>query len=78
MGASPRGSLALLKLTRSWAAIQGRKFVVPDDVKQFIQPSLAHRIILDPSLWDVKRSENTMIEEITHAVPVPVFNPENE
>ena len=78
VGASPRGSLALLKLTRSWAAIQGRKFVVPDDVKQFIQPSLAHRIILDPSLWDVKRSENTMIEEITHAVPVPVFNPENE
>ena len=78
VGASPRGSLALLKLARSWAAIQGRNFVVPDDVKQFIQPSLAHRIILDPSLWDVRRSENNMIEEVTHIVPVPVLNPENE
>ena len=52
VGVSPRGSLALLKLTRAWAAIQGRNFVIPDDIKQFIQPALAHRIILDPSLWD--------------------------
>ncbi|HEX2992495.1 MAG TPA: MoxR family ATPase, partial [Anaerolineales bacterium] len=56
VGVSPRGSLALLKLTRAWAAIQGRDYVVPDDVKQFIQPALAHRIILDPSLWDTKKS----------------------
>jgi MoxR-like ATPase len=78
VGVSPRGSLALLKLTRAWAAIQGRKYVVPDDVKQFIQPALAHRIILDPSLWDVKKSENTVIAEITHSVSVPVLKPENE
>ncbi|HSK66162.1 MAG TPA: MoxR family ATPase, partial [Anaerolineales bacterium] len=50
VGVSPRGSLALLKLTRAWAAIQGRSYVVPDDVKRFIQPALAHRIVLDPSL----------------------------
>ncbi|HET9912687.1 MAG TPA: MoxR family ATPase [Anaerolineales bacterium] len=78
VGVSPRGSLALLKLTRAWAALQGRKYVVPDDIKQFIQPALAHRIILDPSLWDVKKSENTVIAEITHSVPVPVLKPENE
>ena len=60
VGVSPRGSLALLKLTRAWAAIQGRNYVVPDDIKQFIQPALAHRIILDPSLWDIKKSENTV------------------
>lgn len=74
VGVSPRGSLALLKLTRAWAAIQGRNFVVPDDVKQFIQPSLAHRIILDPSLWDDKRSENRVIAEVTQSVSVPVLN----
>jgi MoxR-like ATPase len=78
VGVSPRGSLALLKLTRAWAAIQGRGFVVPDDVKQFIQPALAHRIILDPSLWDTKRSENTVLAEVTRSVSVPVLKPENE
>jgi MoxR-like ATPase len=78
VGISPRGSLALLKLTRAWAAIQGRAYVVPDDIKQFIQPAFAHRIILDPSLWDVRNSENTVIDEITHSVSVPVFKPVNE
>jgi MoxR-like ATPase len=78
VGVSPRGSLALLKLTRAWAAIQGRSYVVPDDVKQFIQPALAHRIILDPSLWDVKKSENTVIAEISQSVSVPVLKSENE
>jgi MoxR-like ATPase len=78
VGVSPRGSLALLKLTRAWAAIQGRTYVVPDDVKQFIQPAFAHRIILDPSLWDVKKSEDTVVAEITHSVSVPVFKHVNE
>jgi MoxR-like ATPase len=78
VGVSPRGSLALLKLARAWAAIQGRSFVVPDDIKQFIQPALAHRIILDPSLWDTKRSENTVLAEVSRLVSVPVLKPENE
>ena len=78
VGVSPRGSLALLKLTRAWAAIQGRTFVVPDDVKRFIQPALAHRIILDPSLWDTKKSENTVIAEITRSVSVPVLKLKHE
>jgi MoxR-like ATPase len=73
VGVSPRGSLALLKLTRAWAAIQGRGYVIPDDIKQFIQPALAHRIILDPSLWDIKRSENTIIAEVSRSVSVPVL-----
>jgi MoxR-like ATPase len=75
VGVSPRGSLALLKLTRAWAAIQGRNYVVPDDVKQFVQPALAHRIILDPSLWDTRRSENSKIAEIVQSVAVPVLKP---
>jgi MoxR-like ATPase len=78
VGVSPRGSLALLKLTRAWAAIQGRDYIIPDDIKQFIQPALAHRIILDPSLWDVKKSENTVIAEISQSVSVPVLKPGNE
>ncbi|BCY17404.1 ATPase [Leptolinea sp. HRD-7] len=73
VGVSPRGSLALLKLSRAWAAIHGRDYVIPDDVKQFIQPALAHRIILDPSLWDVKKSENRVIDELVATVPVPVL-----
>jgi MoxR-like ATPase len=78
VGVSPRGSLALLKLTRAWAAIHGRNFVIPDDIKKFIQPALAHRIILDPSLWDIKNSENKVVAEITQSVSVPVLKSENE
>jgi MoxR-like ATPase len=78
VGVSPRGSLALLKLSRAWAAIQGRNYVIPDDIKQFVQPSMAHRIILDPSLWDIKKSENKVIAEITQSVSVPVLNSKNE
>ncbi len=78
VGVSPRGSLALLKLTRAWAAMEGRNYVIPDDIKKFIQPALAHRIILDPSLWDIKRSENKVMVEIAKSVPVPVLKPENE
>lgn len=74
VGVSPRGSLALLKLTRAWAAINGRDYVLPDDVKQFIQPALAHRIILDSSLWDTRNAENKALDEVAHSVAVPVFS----
>ena len=73
IGASPRGSLALLKLTRAWAAIHGRNYVIPDDVKQFARDALSHRIILEPSLWGSKTVENTVIDEVLHAVEVPVI-----
>jgi MoxR-like ATPase len=78
IGASPRGSLALLKLTRAWAAIQGRNYVLPDDVKLFSQNALCHRIILEPSLWGSKTTENTVIEEIVRSVAVPVIPFEHE
>jgi MoxR-like ATPase len=78
VGVSPRGSIALLKLAMAWAAIQGRNYVVPDDVKQFTQPALAHRITLDSSLWDIHQSENNIIKEITRSVPVPVFQDKHE
>lgn len=78
IGVSPRGSLALLKLTRAWAAIHGRSYVVPDDVKQFAHDTLSHRIILEPSLWGSKTIEHTVIDEVVRSVPVPVIPLEYE
>jgi MoxR-like ATPase len=73
VGVSPRGSLALLKLGRAWAAMQGRDFVIPDDVKEFAQPVLAHRLLLDPNLWGSKKTENVVVEEVLASIPVPVI-----
>ncbi len=78
IGVSPRGSLALLKLARAWAALQGRGYVLPDDVKEFAAPALSHRIILEPSLWGSKKAENALISEILESVPVPVAQSLNE
>jgi MoxR-like ATPase len=78
IGVSPRGSLALLKLTRAWAAIHGRSYVLPDDVKQFAREALCHRIILEPSLWGSKNMEETIIDEVIQSVSVPVVPAEHE
>ncbi len=72
IGVSPRGSIALLKLTRAWAAIHGRNYVLPDDVKAFAVDALSHRLILEPSLWGSKALENTVIEEAFQSLSVPV------
>ncbi|HEY3345290.1 MAG TPA: MoxR family ATPase [Anaerolineaceae bacterium] len=78
VGVSPRGSLALLKLSRAWAVMEGRGYVVPDDIKRFTRPALAHRIILDPSLWDVTTTDRGVIETVVQSVPVPVLPPQHE
>jgi MoxR-like ATPase len=74
VGASPRGSLALLKLSRAWAAMQGRVYVLPDDVKRFIVPALRHRLILQPDLWTSPRAADTILMEIIQTTPVPVID----
>lgn len=71
VGASPRGSLALLKLSRARAALDGRDYVIPDDVKAVAHAALAHRVILQPELWMKKLSEHEIISEILERVPVP-------
>jgi len=73
VGASPRGSLALLKLARALAALEGREYVLPDDVKGFIQPALAHRLILKPDLWMNKLAVFEVLDTIANLVPVPVI-----
>ncbi len=72
VGSSPRGTLALLKLARSWAAMHNRKFVLPDDIKTFVEPSLTHRLILEPDLWTDRAAANEVLVEIMHQIPVPV------
>jgi MoxR-like ATPase len=72
VGASPRASLAFMKLARAWAVLNGRTFVLPDDVKQFIQPVLVHRLILQPDLWMKRNAAQDVIQKVTSVVPVPV------
>ena len=76
VGASPRASLALLKLARAWAAIHGRDYVLPDDVKLFIPPVLVHRLILEPDLWMDRRALGRVIGDLIEGVPVPVLEEE--
>lgn len=73
VGASPRGSLALLKLSRVWAAMHGRDYVLPDDVKEFVQPALVHRLILEPDLWMKRHAAEEVLAEVLRMVPVPVL-----
>ncbi|ABU58974.1 AAA family ATPase [Roseiflexus castenholzii] len=73
VGASPRGSLALLKLARVRAALDGRDFVIPDDVKVFVRPALAHRLILIPDLWMQRRAADEILASVLHATPAPVM-----
>jgi MoxR-like ATPase len=71
VGASPRGSLALLKLARCKAALAGRDFVLPDDVKAVAVPALAHRLVLRPELWVRRVSAEDIVREVLDAVPTP-------
>jgi MoxR-like ATPase len=71
VGASPRGSLALLKLSRCRAALAGRDFVTPDDVKEVAVPALAHRLALRPELWVQRLRSDDIVRELLEQVPTP-------
>ena len=72
VGASPRGSLALLKLSRCRAALDGRDYVTPDDVKAVAVPALAHRLTLRPELWVQRISAEDVVRERLATVATPV------
>jgi MoxR-like ATPase len=78
VGASPRGSLALLKLSRCRAAIEGRDYVTPDDVKSVAVPALAHRLALRPELWVQRLRPDDIVQELLDRVPTPKAEPEPE
>ena len=71
VGASPRGSLALLRLSRARAALEGRDFVVPDDVKAVAVPALAHRLVLRPELWVRRVDAGDVVGRVLDDVPAP-------
>ncbi len=71
VGSSPRGSLALLLLARARAAMAGRDYVVPEDVKDVAVPALAHRITLRPEMWLRQVNPAFVVQEVLSAVPAP-------
>jgi MoxR-like ATPase len=75
VGASPRGSLAILQLARAGAAIAGRDFVTPDDVKAVAIPALAHRLVLRPELWIQRARPEDVVRECLATVPTPPTKP---
>jgi MoxR-like ATPase len=71
LGASPRGSLALARASQAWAAMHGRDFVIPDDVKLLAEATLGHRIILSSSARLQELRTGDLIREILRKIPVP-------
>jgi len=76
VGASPRGSLALVKLARAKAVLAGREFVTPEDVKAVAVPALAHRIALRPDSWVAGVKGDGIVREVLDSVPAPPPEPE--
>jgi len=76
VGSSPRGSLALLKLSRAHAGMEGRAYVIPDDIKRFAVPALSHRLILEPELWMRRQAAENIVGEVVAQVPVPILKSE--
>jgi MoxR-like ATPase len=74
-GASPRGGLALVQLSRGEAVLNGRDYVIPDDIKKVAVPALAHRVTLKPELWVRQVSADSVVENLLSAVPVPKTAP---
>jgi MoxR-like ATPase len=73
VGASPRATLALLKLARAWAAMHGRSYVLPDDIKLFARSVYIHRLILEPDLWTDRQAADGVVTDVINSVPVPVI-----
>ncbi|WP_052888258.1 AAA family ATPase [Thermogemmatispora carboxidivorans] len=71
LGASPRGSLALFRAAQALAAIRGRSYVIPDDVKLMVKPTLGHRIIVTPAARVRSVTSSAILDEILQTVPVP-------
>jgi MoxR-like ATPase len=73
VGASPRAALAFLKLGRAHAALEGRAYVIPDDIKRFAVPVLSHRLILQPEYWMSQSVAGDVIHDVLDKTPVPVL-----
>ena len=74
LGASPRATLALYQAAQAWAAIQGREYVLPDDVKTMAPHVLTHRLMISPQAQLRGRQPSELVADIVDSVPVPVEN----
>jgi MoxR-like ATPase len=72
LGASPRSAVALYRISQAWAALDGRQFVLPDDVKQLVRPVLAHRLVLDLDRELRGASRDAVLDEVLDQTPVPL------
>jgi MoxR-like ATPase len=72
LGASPRSAVALYRISQAWAAIDGREFVLPDDVKKLVRPVLAHRLVLDLDRELRGASRDAVLDEVLDQTPVPL------
>ncbi|MCS7256490.1 MAG: MoxR family ATPase [Thermomicrobium sp.] len=75
LGAGPRGSLALYNAARAWAAMHGRDYVIPDDIKELAEATLAYRIIVSPAARMRNVDARAIVREIVQTVPVPGARP---
>ena len=73
VGASPRGSLAFLKMARANAALNGRDYITPDDIKRYATSILSHRVILQPEYWMASSVTDDVIRDTVDRTPVPVI-----
>ena len=71
LGSSPRGSLALFRTSQARAAMAGRDYVIPDDVKALAEVTLAHRIIVGPAARIKNITSRTVVQDILQTTPVP-------
>jgi MoxR-like ATPase len=71
VGASPRGTLAVIQLARGHAALAGREYVTPEDIKAVAVPALAHRLVLRPEMWVRQVTGEDVAQEVLATVPVP-------
>jgi MoxR-like ATPase len=74
LGASPRATLSLYQASQAWAAIHGRDYVLPDDVKRLAPAVLTHRLMISPQAQLRGRQPEELVADIVDSVPVPVEN----
>ena len=71
LGASPRGSIGLYKVSQVFAAIQGRDYVIPDDIKYLAESVLSHRLILQPAAKLKNIDTREVIADLLEKIPIP-------
>ena len=72
LGASPRSAVALYRCSQAWAALEGRKFVLPDDVRELVRPVLAHRLVLDIDREVRGATAGAVLDEVLETTPLPL------